>query len=71
MSSTAARDFAVEDLAEDVEERQKLLHVAHGAEGEQQVPWFPAQCPRRAVLLWILLQNTREVVCYEQVRHVL
>lgn len=34
MSSAPACDFAVENLAEDVEEGQKLLHAAHGAEGE-------------------------------------
>lgn len=34
VSPTPACDFAVEDLAEDVEEGQKLLHAAHGAESE-------------------------------------
>jgi len=43
VSCTPAGDFAVEDLAEHIEERQELLDTAHGADGEQQVPRLPTQ----------------------------
>lgn len=43
MSCASAGDFAIEDLAEHIEERQELLEAAHSADGEQQVPRLPAQ----------------------------
>lgn len=55
VSSTSACDFAVEDLAEHVEEWQELLHAAHSADAEQQVPRLPAQRSPWAVFLWIFL----------------
>lgn len=59
MSSTSACDFAVEDLTEHIEERQELLHAAHGADGEQQLPWLPTQRSPWVVFLWIFLQKTK------------
>ena len=58
VSCAPAGDFAVEDLAEHVEERQQLLQAAHGAGGEQQVPRLPAQRSPWVVLLRSFLQKT-------------
>lgn len=70
MSYTSAGDFAVEDLAEYVEERQELLDAAHGADGEQQVPRLPTQRSPWVVFLWVFLQKTkRELLLTDHVLH--
>lgn len=59
VSCASAGDFAVEDLAEHVEEWQELLKAAHRADGEQQVPRLPAQRSPWVVLLRVFLQKTK------------
>ena len=58
VSCASAGDFAIEDLAKHIEERQELLEAAHSADGEQQVPRLPAQRSPWVVLLRIFLQKT-------------
>lgn len=51
----AAADLAVEHLAEQVEERQQLLHAADHVQGQHQVTGLPGQGSGGAVLLWVFL----------------
>lgn len=55
VSCTSAGDFAAEDLAEHTEEGQKLLNIAHSANGKQQVARLPPQRSPWVVFLWIFL----------------
>lgn len=43
MANAPAGDFAVEDLAQDVEEGEELFNAADSAEGQEQVAGFPVQ----------------------------
>lgn len=43
MDGTPAGDFAVKNLAQDIEERQKLLNGADGAGGQKQVARVPVE----------------------------
>lgn len=55
MANAPAGDFAVEDLAQDMEEGEELLNAADSTKGQEQVAGFPVQNPPWAVLLWIFL----------------
>lgn len=55
MANAPAGDFAVEDLAQDMEEGEKLFNAADSTEGQEQVAGFPVQNPPWAVLFWIFL----------------
>lgn len=57
----AAAGLAVEHLAEQVEEGQKLLHAADHVQGQHQVTWLPGQGPGGAVFLWVFLWEEERV----------